>query len=80
MQECKLCLPLITTPTLIIQGNKDPVVKPESADKILKMISSDDKHLQNFKSDRHVIVLGKGNKRVFNSVHSFIDRLLKEKG
>ena len=79
MQECKLCLPLITTPTLIIQGNEDPVVKPESAEKILEMISSEDKHLQGFKSKRHVIVLGEGNERIFKSVYNFVDRLVNEK-
>jgi len=72
MQECRDALPLITASTLIIQGDKDPVVKPESGQKILQMISSDNKNLKTFEADRHVIVLGEGNEKVFESVSEFI--------
>ncbi len=78
MQECQLALPLITTPTLIIQGDKDPVVKPESANKIFDMISSQDKRLESLSSNRHVIVLGEGKERVFNCVSEFIQSKAKD--
>ncbi len=79
MQECRSALPLVTAPTLVLQGDNDPVVKPESAEKILDKISSDDKKLARFAFSRHVIVLGDGNKKVFESVYRFIHRHLKEK-
>ena len=77
MQECKKELPLITAPMLIIQGDNDPVVKPQSAQKILDKISSKTKQIKSFKSDRHVIVLGKGKERIFKAVNTFIKEQLK---
>jgi len=79
MEECRFILPTITTPTLILQADKDPVVKPESADRILEKINSADKSLEMFDFSRHVITAGKGNKKVFKAVADFINRLLKEK-
>jgi len=79
MEECQDTLSLITVPTLILQANQDPVVKPESAEKILEKISSDDKTLQSFEFTRHVIVLGEGREEVFSSVYTFINRLLGKK-
>ncbi len=76
MEKCKSILPTITAPTLILQGDKDPVVRPESADKILEKICSGDKALETFDFYRHVIVLGEGNEKVFKSVYGFIDRCL----
>jgi len=75
MQECNVALPLITAPTLIVQGDNDPVVKPQSAQKVFDMISSEDKILKTFEFDRHVIVLGEGNEKVFSSVYKFIKKL-----
>jgi len=77
MQECKNELSLVTTPTLIIQGKSDPVVKPQSAQKILEQISSKIKRIENFETDRHVIVLGEGKESVFESVNIFIKENLK---
>ncbi len=79
MEECRSILPIITTPTLILQADKDPVVKPESADKILQSISSGDKALEMFDFSRHVMIAGKGNKKVFKSVGNFINRLVNDK-
>ncbi|MDF1881658.1 alpha/beta hydrolase [Sulfurimonas sp. MAG313] len=72
MQECSESLALVTSPTLILQGKDDPVVKPQSAQKIFDSISSEDKQLEMFDSSRHVIVLGEGNKRIFKAVSNFI--------
>lgn len=79
MHECQESLYLVTTPTLILQADEDPVVKPESAEKILEKISSDNKSMKTFERSRHVIILGEGREEVFASVHSFISRLLDEK-
>lgn len=79
MEKCKSILPSITAPTLILQGDKDQVVKPESADKILEKICSGDKALETFDFSRHVITLGEGKEKVFKAVYRFIDRSLSEK-
>ncbi len=79
MEECRSILPSVTVPTLILQADKDPVVKPESAEKILQQINSGDKSLEMFDFSRHVMIAGKGNKKVFRSVAGFINRLLNEK-
>jgi len=79
MDECQESLSLITAPILIVQGDEDPVVKPESAEKILDKVSSEDKTLHSFEFSRHVIVLGEGKKKVFSSVYDFINRLLEQK-
>lgn len=75
MQKCQESLSLVTAPTLILQGDRDPIVKPESAEKVLEQISSHDKTLHSFEFSRHVIVLGEGKEKVFSSVYDFIDRL-----
>ncbi len=76
MEKCRMILSSITVPTLILQADEDPVVKPESADKILEKISSGDKSLEKFSFSRHVIISGEGNEKVFEAVYSFIQRLL----
>jgi len=78
MNECQESLSLVTAPIFIIQGDKDTVVKPESAQKILEKVSSEDKTLESFEFSRHVIVLGEGKEKVFFSVYAFIDRVLKK--
>jgi len=79
MDKCRSILPSITTPTLILQADKDPVVKPESANKIFEKICSEDKALEMFDFSRHVITVGQENEMVFKSISGFIDRLLNEK-
>lgn len=79
MFECTQALPLVSTPTLVIQGDKDPVVKPQSAERIYDLILSKEKKLEYFDSSDHVIVLSKGKEKIFESVYSFIDRHLQEK-
>lgn len=78
MEACKESLALVTAPTLIIQGDNDPVVKPASGQNILDSINSNDKELVTFEFSRHVIVLGEGNEKVFDSVYSFIDSALNK--
>lgn len=78
MEKCQSILPMITAPTLILQADKDPVVKPESANEILEKISSGDKAMEKFDFSRHVMIAGEGKEQVFKAVYSFIDRLLNE--
>ncbi|ERI11067.1 hydrolase, alpha/beta domain protein [Aneurinibacillus aneurinilyticus ATCC 12856] len=48
-------LPKVTTPTLIIQGGKDDLVEPRSADYIYRTIRSTEKHLHILPESKHII-------------------------
>ena len=45
-------------PTLILQGDNDPVVDPESAAIVMEKLGSENKHLEMIASDRHGILHG----------------------
>ncbi len=77
MKVCRSSLPLVTAPTLIVQADNDPVVKPESAQKIMEKISSKRKDLKMLPFSRHVIVLGEGKNEVFERVYAFIQSIAK---
>jgi esterase/lipase/1-acyl-sn-glycerol-3-phosphate acyltransferase len=77
MQACSASLPLVTAPALVLQADKDPVVKPESAQKIMEKINSKQKELKMLPFSRHVIVLGEGKNEVFEKVYAFIQGLAK---
>lgn len=49
-------LPDVHCPTLILQGDEDPVVVPDSANRVYKKISSKAKQLKFVDSDRHGIL------------------------
>ncbi len=46
----------VQCPALILQGDHDPVVEPESATIVMNTIGSEDKHLEMIPSDRHGIL------------------------
>lgn len=77
MQECSASLPLVTAPVLVLQADKDPVVKPESAQKIMEKINSKHKELKMLPFSRHVIVLGEGKNEVFERVYAFMQGVAK---
>lgn len=77
MQECSSSLPLVTAPTLVVQADKDPVVKPESAQKIMEKINSKHKELKMLPFSRHVIVLGEEKTQVFERVYDFMQGVAK---
>ena len=66
-------LEYITEPTLIIQGDEDPIVNPKSADIIYDTIASADKQKYIVHSDKHVITLQESvNQDIFKRVVEFI--------
>ena len=66
-------LEYITEPLLIIQGDKDPVVNPESADIIYDTIASAQKEKYIVHSDKHVITLQESvNQKMFVKIVEFI--------
>lgn len=62
----------VTTKTLIIQGDKDPVVNPKGADVIYNAIKSEEKTKVILKANEHVILNEKHYAEIFEAVKAFI--------
>jgi len=56
LKAVKNVLSEVTTPTLILESENDPIVTKDSAEKIFKLLSSTDKDLQSIQSDRHSLI------------------------
>ncbi len=66
----------IRKPTLIIQGDEDPVVNPKSGRQIYSSLRCEHKELASMSFRRHCIVRGEGSELVFERIAEFI-RVLK---
>lgn len=66
----------VVAPTLVIQGDADPVVLPESGQAIIDGIQSDHRELKMLPYDRHIIVK-EGDITVFNEITRFLHGLRK---
>ena len=62
----------VTTKTLIIQGDKDPVVNPKGADLIYNAIQSEEKTKVILKANEHVILNEKHYEEIFEVIKAFI--------
>ena len=62
----------VTAKTLIIQGDKDPVVNPKGADLIYNTIQSEEKTKVVLKANEHVILNEKHYGEIFEAVKEFI--------
>jgi esterase/lipase len=71
MDVCDKNLKNIVSPTLIVQGDKDPVVNPKSAKMIYNDISSAKKELHMVDFDNHVIIREE-NEALFEKIADFI--------
>ncbi len=67
----------ITEPTLVLQGDSDPIVNPKSARLIYKRVRSSMKKLIVLPRENHIIVTGEGAEEICESVHRFIGDVLK---
>jgi esterase/lipase/1-acyl-sn-glycerol-3-phosphate acyltransferase len=76
MHECNDSLKNITSPTLVIQGTKDPVVNPKSGDIIFKNIKAKRKELITPEFKRHVIVRGEDVEKVFEPIGQFLEKIM----
>ena len=65
----------IKVPTLVIQGDNDPIVNPKGSRKVFERIGAADKEYQLFNFDRHGILLGKGAERVHEAIGDFLQRV-----
>ncbi len=76
--EVKNALPKIKIPTLILQGDEDPIVKPDSAQYIYDALQTDTKSLEMITSKRHGIVYEDIN-NTQEKIIQFFDRIAEQK-
>ena len=76
--EVKNSLPKIKIPTLILQGDEDPVVKPDSAQYIYDSLQTDIKLLEMIASKRHGIVC-ENIDETQEKIIQFFDRIAEQK-
>jgi esterase/lipase/1-acyl-sn-glycerol-3-phosphate acyltransferase len=65
-------LSAVAAPTLIVQGDHDPVVEPRGAETVRAALGSEEKELAMMAFDRHVIVRGPGSEVVLKRVGDFV--------
>ena len=75
MDECNKNLTLIKCPTLVIQGNNDPVVNPISGQNIYNKINSSLKFFSMLEFKNHVIIYCNDSKKVFDEIKKFFINL-----
>jgi esterase/lipase/1-acyl-sn-glycerol-3-phosphate acyltransferase len=68
-------LPRITTPALVIQAARDPVVDPTGTRRIFDLLGSEDKNYILTNSERHGILLGEGADKIYRDVGDFLEHL-----
>ncbi len=79
MKKVDKTLNKVTAPILILQGDKDPVVNPKSAQLIYDNVSSSVKKLVLLPRENHGILMGKDAQEVYQSIYRFIEDTLKMK-
>lgn len=75
MSELEAQLPRITTPTLIIQSQGDPVVDPKGSKLLFELLGSPQKEYLQFDFARHGILLGEGAGKVHTAIGEFIAKI-----
>jgi len=73
--EVVATLPQVTIPSLIVQGDHDPVIDPSGTALAMKLLSSPRKELAMMSFNRHCIVQGEGAQAVFARIAEFIDSI-----
>ncbi len=71
-------LPQVTTPTLIIQGGKDDLVEPRSAEHIYRTIRSAEKHLHILPESKHIICHDCEQEQLLALIEDFLDPSYKK--
>lgn len=62
-------------PTLVVQGDRDPVVDPESTALLFNQIGAQQKKYAHFNFTRHGILAGEGSGLVHAEIGAFIEAL-----
>jgi esterase/lipase len=65
----------ITIPALVVQSQNDPVVHPKGAERIFKLLGSENKQYRVFNMKRHGILLGEGAEHVYRAIGEFVKHL-----
>lgn len=78
MKAMERALPDVAAPALIIQGDGDPTVHPNSAGRIFELLGSEAKEVIMLERARHGIVNGPGSAEVFEHIGRFV-RALEDK-
>ena len=74
MAQLRRNLKNIKTPTLILQGDKDNVVRPSSATTIYKLLGAKEKHLQWIQTKEHNLI-AKNIAETHTSIDDFINKV-----
>lgn len=75
MESLETKLPQITTPALVIQAFKDPIVDHRGSRRLYERLGSTDKQYILFNFNRHGILLNQGAEKVHQVVGEFLKRL-----
>jgi esterase/lipase len=75
IHRCRGSLNKVTVPTLIVQGDHDPVIKAASGPEALAAIRSEEKDLAMMAFKRHAIVRGEGSEAVLERIGEFVQKL-----
>jgi esterase/lipase/1-acyl-sn-glycerol-3-phosphate acyltransferase len=75
IHRCRGSLGKVTVPTLVVQGDHDPVVKAASGPETIAAIRSEEKELAMMSFSRHGIVRGDGSEAVIERIGEFVQKL-----
>lgn len=75
--EVKTSISEINVPVMVIQGKKDPIVHPRSAQYIFNNINSSKKELIWVDKGEHSLTTGPEKEKVFEEIINFISRQMK---
>jgi carboxylesterase len=70
--RARLALPLIRTPTLLIQSKEDPRISPSIAERAFELLGAADKRLVFTEGAGHIITVDYGRERVFQEVSDWL--------
>ncbi len=75
IHRCRGTLSKVTVPTLVIQGDHDPVIRAPSGQEVIDRIGAEEKELAMMAFTRHVIIRGEGSAAVLERIGEFVQRL-----
>ncbi|MBJ6727595.1 alpha/beta fold hydrolase [Geomesophilobacter sediminis] len=78
MRELEPKLPQIRVPTLVLQGDLDPVVDARGSRRLFELIGSRNKEYLSFPRTRHGILAGEGAAEIHAAIVSFLERIMEE--
>ncbi len=76
MEALESELPLIHTPAMVAQSQRDPVVDPRGSKELFERLGSEDKRYVLFNCNRHCIIVGRGASRVHRVIVDFVEYLI----